>query len=140
MADLAVWHGIGPPLLGRGRLTELRHLRYFPAVAEELNFGRAAERLHIAQPPLSQQIRQLEGDLGLQLLERGNRPLRLAEAGTYLRAEVRQIIAKLDEAVGGALRSQRPCWRCLKFRVRTQIEYSRLGHNHVITSARTHLF
>jgi LysR family transcriptional regulator, benzoate and cis,cis-muconate-responsive activator of ben and cat genes len=83
---------------------ELRHLRYFLAVAEQLNFSRAAERLHIAQPPLSQQIRQLEDELGLQLLERGSRPLRLTEAGTYFRTETRQIVAKLDEVVAGVRR------------------------------------
>jgi DNA-binding transcriptional LysR family regulator len=83
---------------------ELRHLRYFLAVAEELNFSRAAERLHIAQPPLSQQIRQLEDELGLQLLERGSRPLRLTEAGSFFRTEARQILATLDDAVVGTRR------------------------------------
>lgn len=83
---------------------ELRHLRYFLAVAEELNFSRAAHRLHIAQPPLSQQIRQLEEELGLQLLERGSRPLRLTEAGRHFQTEALAILAKLEQAVAGTRR------------------------------------
>jgi DNA-binding transcriptional LysR family regulator len=83
---------------------ELRHLRYFLAVAEELNFSRAAQRLHIAQPPLSQQIRQLEDELGMQLFERGSRPLRLTEVGRFFQTEALGVIAKLDQAVAGARR------------------------------------
>jgi DNA-binding transcriptional LysR family regulator len=86
---------------------ELRHLRYFLTVAEELNFSRAARRLHIAQPPLSQQIRHLEDELGLQLLERGSRPLRLTEAGRFFRTQALEILAKLDEAVAGTRRIER---------------------------------
>ncbi|STQ93803.1 Ben and cat operon transcriptional regulator [Janthinobacterium lividum] len=62
---------------------ELRHLRYFVAVAEERNFTRAAARLHIAQPPLSRQMQQLEETLGVALIEKGSRPLRLTEAGEF---------------------------------------------------------
>jgi DNA-binding transcriptional LysR family regulator len=86
---------------------ELRHLRYFLAVAEELNFSRAALRLHIAQPPLSQQIRQLEEELGLQLFERGSRPLRLTEAGRFFKTEAVEVLAKLDQAVLGTRRIAR---------------------------------
>ncbi|MFS2050249.1 LysR family transcriptional regulator [Variovorax sp. Varisp41] len=78
---------------------EIRHLRYFRAVAEELSFTRAADRLHIAQPPLSQQIRQLEEELGVQLIDRDNRPVRLTEAGTLLLERAVAIMSQFDAAV-----------------------------------------
>ncbi|HIK40782.1 LysR family transcriptional regulator [Thermoleptolyngbya sp. M55_K2018_002] len=78
---------------------ELRHLRYFITVAEELHFGRAAARLHMAQPPLSQQIRQLEGELGFQLFYRTKRSVQLTEAGAVFLAECRRIMQQLDQAV-----------------------------------------
>jgi len=74
---------------------ELRHLRYFQAVAETLNFTRAAERLHIAQPPLSRQIQQLEDLLGVELLERG-RPLRLTEAGRFFYEQSGTLLKQLE--------------------------------------------
>ncbi|AHG18436.1 LysR family transcriptional regulator [Chania multitudinisentens RB-25] len=76
---------------------ELRHLRYFVAVAEEQNFSRAAERLHISQPPLSRQIQQLEQDLGVLLFERGSRLLRLTEAGRFFYGHALQFLAQSVE-------------------------------------------
>ncbi len=76
---------------------ELRHLRYFVAVAEERNFTRAAERLHIAQPPLSRQMQQLEETLGVQLIEKGSRPLRLTEAGQFFLAHARPLLDQVRD-------------------------------------------
>lgn len=72
---------------------ELRHLRYFVAVAEEKNFTRASERLCMAQPPLSRQIHQLEEELGVLLFEPGARPLRLTEAGEFFAVHARAVLA-----------------------------------------------
>lgn len=77
---------------------ELRHLRYFIAVAEELHFARAAERLHIDQSPLSRAIKDLEYDLGTQLLARTTRNTRLTWAGEVFLAEARRVLAALEQA------------------------------------------
>lgn len=77
---------------------ELRHLRYFVAVAEERHFGRAAERLHMAQPPLSQQIRRLEDELGVRLLHRTTRRVELTAAGAAYLERVRAVLAEVDDA------------------------------------------
>ncbi|MDO5611583.1 MAG: LysR substrate-binding domain-containing protein [Pseudomonadota bacterium] len=77
---------------------ELRHLRYFIAVAEELNFGRAAQRLHVSQPALSRQIKDLESELGFSLLERLPRGASLTAAGNAFLDEARRIIADLVSA------------------------------------------
>lgn len=86
---------------------ELRHLRYFMAVAEELHFGRAAARLYMAQPPLSQQIRQLENEIGVLLFERTNRRVQLTEAGQVFFTDARAILERVDTAVERAQQAAR---------------------------------
>ncbi|HEY5341601.1 MAG TPA: LysR substrate-binding domain-containing protein [Candidatus Aquilonibacter sp.] len=78
---------------------ELRHVRYFVAVAEHQHFGRAAEALHTAQPSLSQQVRQLEREIGVPLFERTTRKLRLTPAGELFLAESRQLLAHVTASV-----------------------------------------
>lgn len=84
---------------------ELRHLRYFVTVAEELHFGRAAEILNMAQPPLSKQIQQLENELGVQLFERSKRQVRLTDAGQVFLERAYRIFREVNEAVNIAKRS-----------------------------------
>lgn len=78
---------------------ELRHLRYFLVVAEELNFTKAAERLFISQPPLSRQIKELENEIGAQLFLRSNKKVVLTEAGKYFREEITRQLQNLEAII-----------------------------------------
>ena len=86
---------------------ELRHLRYFVAVAEELSFTRAAGRLHMAQPPLGQQVRQLEGELGVELFGRTKRRVWLTEAGEAFLGEAYLALEQVERAAKAARRAGR---------------------------------
>lgn len=86
---------------------DLRHLRYFIAVAEELHFTRASVRLHIAQPPLSKQIRQLESELGVTLLHRTKRHIELTDAGRLFLDRAKKILNAMELAVKQTQQAQR---------------------------------
>lgn len=86
---------------------ELRHLRYFIAVAEQLNFSRAAAQLHIAQPPLSRQIQQLEDDIGVQLLVRSKRQVELTNAGRVFLEEAKKLILQAEHVTEVARRAEK---------------------------------
>jgi DNA-binding transcriptional LysR family regulator len=88
---------------------ELRHLRYFVVVAEEQNVTRAAERLHLSQPPLSRQIRDLEDELGVELFRRTAKSLALTEAGKVFLAEARAVLLRADQAVDAARAAAKNC-------------------------------
>ena len=81
---------------------ELRHVRYFLAVAEHLNFSKAAQQLHISQPPLSRQIRQLEDDIGVPLFVRNKRRVQLTKAGTVFLDEARKLVVQAGHATEAA--------------------------------------
>lgn len=81
-----------------GIVMELRHLKYFVTVAEELNFTKAASRLNMSQPPLSQQIKQLENSIGVKLLERSNRTVELTDAGRAFLEKAYKILIDIEKA------------------------------------------
>ena len=86
---------------------ELRHLKYFVAVADELHFGKAAKKLHIAQPALSKQVMDLENELGLKLFDRTRRAIQLTDAGSYFFKEARQLLLQVEQTSENARRIDR---------------------------------
>ncbi|MGK3141363.1 LysR family transcriptional regulator [Pantoea sp. C2G6] len=105
---------------------ELRHLRYFIAVAEELHFGRAAQRLNISQPPLSQQIIQLEAETGARLFNRTNRSVQLTAAGAQLLSDARTILLQVEQAAGRAARLHRGEEGELRFGFTSSVPFTRV--------------
>jgi DNA-binding transcriptional LysR family regulator len=94
--------GLGPDRSNVGAVVELRELRYFVAVAEELHFGRAADRLHMSQSPLSRAIRDRERELGVVLFVRTTRRVELTLAGSALLGRAQRALAEFDGAIADA--------------------------------------
>jgi DNA-binding transcriptional LysR family regulator len=117
---------------------ELRHLRYFVTVAETLHFGRAAERLHIAQPALSIQIRALERQLGGELFARGTRRVALTEAGRLFLREARRTLAQAEHAVEVAQEALSGELGCLNIGYSGSAAYSGVLRRHVQAFRRRH--
>ena len=106
---------------------ELRHLRYFVAVAEELHFGRAAIRLHVSQPSLSQQVQNLERELKVNLLARTKRHAQLTPAGRRFLQESRGILAAAERAAGLARETAREETRILVIGISPDTDWLLLG-------------
>ena len=106
---------------------ELRHLRYFVALAEELHFGRAAKRLGIAQPPLSRQVHALEGELGLSLFDRSRRQIELTTAGAVLVEHARRLLESAELAAHETRRAGRGEIGRLVIGYPSSIAYSSMG-------------
>ena len=107
MTAFALWAGPQPAFASTSAPMELRHLRYFAAVAETLNFSRAAEKVRVAQPALSRQIRQLEEEIGVTLIDRQHSPVRLTDGGRALYEHVTHLLSQLDIAVTAAQQADR---------------------------------
>lgn len=106
---------------------ELRHFRYFVAVAEELHFGRAARRLKIAQPPLSRQIQDLEIEIDAPLFARNRRSVTLTPAGTAFLVRAREVLSAVDRAVVDAKRANRGELGAISIGYVSSVAYSGLG-------------
>jgi DNA-binding transcriptional LysR family regulator len=117
---------------------ELRHLRYFVAVAEELHFTRAALRLNIAQPPLSQQIRALEGELGVQLFLRTRRSVALTDAGQALLVRAREMLAAAQSLPGELQRVARGEVGLLRIGFSSTLPLTKVLRDVVADHRRTH--